>query len=112
MAEPENLAQKKCVACEGGIRPFTQKEAEEYLVQVQDWEIKDGEINKTFTFKNFDQTMVFVNGVADIAREQNHHPEMEVSYKVCKIRYTTHAIHGLSENDFICAAKIDELLKK
>ena len=112
MTENEKLAQKKCAPCEGGILPFTRKEAEEYLVQVKDWELKGEEITKTFTFKDFDQTMAFVNGVANIAREQNHHPEMEVGYKTCKVRYTTHAIHGLSENDFICAAKIEELLNK
>ena len=111
MAENENLAQKKCLPCEGGVRPFPPEEIRKHLSLVPGWELQKSEIVRAFSFKNFDQTMAFVNGVADIARREDHHPEMEVSYKICKVHYSTHAAEGLTENDFICAAKINELFK-
>ena len=76
------------------------------------WEEKEGGIVKTFTFKNYYETMAFVNAVAFISHQEDHHPDIEVGYKTCKVRYFTHSIKGLSENDFICAAKVDALLKK
>jgi 4a-hydroxytetrahydrobiopterin dehydratase len=84
---------------------------EGYLAQTPGWEKVEGkeEIAKTFTFKNYYETMAFVNAVAFIANREDHHPDMEVSYKQCRVRYSTHAIKGLSENDFICAAKVNAL---
>ncbi len=70
------------------------------------------EIRRLFTFKGFHQTMAFVNAVAWIAHRENHHPDLEVGYNRCLVRYRTHAIGGLSENDFICAAKVDRLLRE
>ncbi len=89
-------------------------EARDYLENLPGWEHnpeRGGEIGKIFSFKNYGETMAFVNAVAWIANREDHHPEMEVGFKTCKVRYSTHAIGGLSENDFICAAKIEGLLK-
>ncbi len=80
------------------------------LPRVSGWESTGKEIAKTFIFKDYFQTTAFVNAVAWIAHEEDHHPDIEFSYKKCRIRYSTHAIGGLSENDFICAAKINRLL--
>ncbi|HUO57286.1 MAG TPA: 4a-hydroxytetrahydrobiopterin dehydratase [bacterium] len=124
MTDPEpseNLAAKRCKPCEGGIPPMNEGEIRDFLSKLTGWKYvrpwkgssgqgRDGEIVKTFTFKNFRHTMAFVNAVANIADEEDHHPDMEVGYKTCKVRYSTHAIKGISENDFICAAKIEALL--
>ena len=75
------------------------------------WEYADGEISKVYRFKDYYQTMAFVNATAWVSHREDHHPDMEVGYNQCRMRYHTHAINGLSENDFICAAKIDALLK-
>lgn len=77
-----------------------------------EWQIDTGTnlLKRDFIFKNFHETMAFVNAMAWVAHQENHHPDFEVGYKHCLIQYTTHSIGGLSENDFICAAKIDQLL--
>src|SRR5580692_4991879 len=106
-----NLADQKCKPCEGATKPLNPVMVQGYLSQVAGWELVNGEIVKIFTFKNYYETMAFVNAVAWIAHQEDHHPEMEVGYKTCKVRYVTHAIKGLSDNDFICAAKIEQLLK-
>ena len=85
------------------------QEVTQLLVQVSGWEFKDGVITKTYEFKNYYQTMAFVNAVAWVSHREDHHPDMTVGYNKCKVDYSTHAIGGLSENDFICAAKIDAL---
>ena len=106
------LTDKKCRPCEGGVPPLTDKQAREYLSQLRPgWELLQGarEIRKDYKFKNFKETMGFVNLVAAIAEQEGHHPDMEVSWGRCGIRLATHAIRGLSENDFILAAKIDLL---
>lgn len=108
-----DLAQKKCQSCEGGIPPLTKPEAQELLAQVNDaWQMNDSatEIVRTFEFKGFYKTMAFVNAVAWIANKELHHPDLQVSYNRCVITFTTHAIEGLSENDFICARKVDQLM--
>jgi 4a-hydroxytetrahydrobiopterin dehydratase len=104
-----DLAQKKCKPCEGGVAPLTATEIAQLLRQLAGWELKDGVITKTYEFKNYYQTMAFVNAVAWIAHREDHHPDMTVGYSKCKVDYSTHAIGGLSENDFICAAKLDAL---
>ena len=71
---------------------------------------KNGEIVKTFNFKNYHETVAFVNAAAWIANREDHHPEIELSYKTCVVRYSTHSIGGISDNDFICAAKINSLV--
>lgn len=106
------LETKKCVPCEGGATPLSNEAAQTLLNDINNWSInkESKEISCKFSFKNYYQTMAFVNSVAWIAHQQDHHPDLEVSYSACLIRYSTHAIGGLSENDFICAAKINTLL--
>ncbi|HWP95029.1 MAG TPA: 4a-hydroxytetrahydrobiopterin dehydratase [Gammaproteobacteria bacterium] len=107
------LREKHCVPCEGGIKPFTRQQAEEYLKKLSDgWELAPDakSIRKTFRFKGFHKTMGFVNALAWIANTEGHHPDLEVGYGHCVVKFTTHAIDGLSENDFICAAKVDALV--
>lgn len=111
MSETGDLTQKKCKPCEGGTPPLAADGIKAYLLKLSGWELQNGEIVKTFPFKNYHETMAFVNAVAFISHREDHHPNMEVSYKNCKVRYSTHSIKGLSENDFICAAKVDALLK-
>jgi 4a-hydroxytetrahydrobiopterin dehydratase len=106
------LTEKHCKACEGGVKPLTRQEAEHLLKKLNGWELSPDnlEIECTFAFKNYYHTMAFVNALAYVSNIENHHPDLEVSYNRCLVRYTTHAIGGLSENDFICAAKADALI--
>ena len=106
------LTEKTCKPCEGGVKPLDSNESEAMLAQLNSWELLDDAkiIQQTFRFKDYYQTMAFVNAVAWVAHQEDHHPDMEVSYNRCQVNYSTHAIGGLSENDFICAAKIDALL--
>ncbi len=106
----KTLADKKCVACEGGVPPLKLKEVDEYMKELSaGWEMQDGHLVKEWKFKDFKETMRFVNSVADLAESEGHHPDFFVSYGKLKIELWTHAISGLSENDFILAAKIDAL---
>ncbi len=109
------LAEKHCTPCEGGVQPLTRDEAQGYIDKAApDW-VLNGDatlISKDFKFKGFNKTMGFVNAVAWIANSEGHHPDLEVGYGHCKVNFSTHAIGGLSENDFISAAKVDELLEK
>lgn len=104
-----DLAQGKCKPCEGGVSPLTAEEAGRLLKQVPDWTLGEGHISKIYTFKNYYQTMAFVNATAWISHREDHHPDITVGYNQCRVEYRTHAINGLSENDFICAAKLDAL---
>lgn len=107
-----NLAKKKCVPCEGGVKPYGEAEAHQMLKEVGDgWMLVDEArlLVKEFRFKDFKEAMVFANKVADIANEEDHHPDLAVGYGQVGVELTTHAIDGLSENDFILAAKIDEV---
>lgn len=106
------LTERKCTPCAGGTQPLERDKAEELLRQINDdWSIEDDgrTIRREFRFKNFYRTMSFVNAVAWIANREDHHPDLEVGYNRCLVRFSTHAIGGLSDNDFICAAKIDAL---
>lgn len=110
MSEP--LAERRCVPCEGGVAPLSRAAAEEVLQRLEDgWqlEVDAGSIHREFRFKDFFRAVSFVNAVAHIANIEDHHPDIEFGWGYCRIRFTTHAIRGLSENDFICAAKIDQL---
>ena len=104
-----DLAHSKCKPCEGGVAPLTPDEIARLLKQLQGWEYADGVIAKTYAFKNYYQTMAFVNAAAWISHREDHHPDIAVGYNQCRVSYVTHAIDGLSENDFICAAKLDAL---
>jgi 4a-hydroxytetrahydrobiopterin dehydratase len=106
------LEGRRCVPCEGGIPALDRKQAGALLSKLQPgWELSDDtrRIRKVFRFKGYYKTIAFVNAVAWIANREDHHPDLEVGYSSCVVHYTTHAIDGLSENDFICAAKIDAL---
>ncbi len=106
------LTEKKCVPCEGGAQPFTEAQIKEYLSQLKPgWEVLDNKkIKKQFKFKDFKEAIAFVNKVADLAEEEGHHPDIRIfGYKNVEIELSTHAISGLSENDFILAAKIESL---
>lgn len=105
-----DLTTKHCKPCEGGVAPLTQTEAEQFLKTLDGWALSGNELVKTYPFKNYHETMAFVNATAWISHRENHHPDLEVSYRQCRVRYSTHAIGGLSENDFICAAKVDALV--
>jgi 4a-hydroxytetrahydrobiopterin dehydratase len=105
------LATIRCLGCEGGIPPLSREEINKLLPEVEGWGLsEDGKyISRQFSFKGFYKTMAFVNAVAWIANQENHHPDMEIGYNHCLVKYTTHAVNGLTKNDFICAAKINYL---
>ncbi|MGD2056404.1 MAG: 4a-hydroxytetrahydrobiopterin dehydratase [Gammaproteobacteria bacterium] len=108
-----DLSTKHCKPCEGGVAPLNEEQSGELLASLHsDWNIDESgkEISRSFHFKNYYQTIAFVNALAWVAHAEDHHPDIEVGYNRCLVRYSTHAIGGLSENDFICAAKIDALL--
>ena len=110
-----DLLNKKCVSCEGGILPFDISEIHKYQKKVDGWSIKEDEkkvyfLEKNFLFKNFVNSQKFINKVGDISEKENHHPDIHFGWGYAKIQITTHAIEGLSENDFILAAKIDQIL--
>ena len=109
-----DLANKKCIPCEGGIPGFDISEIHKYLKMVDGWEVKADEdkiyyLIKEFKFKNFIESQNFINEVGKIAEKEGHHPDILFGWGYAKINITTHAIKGLSENDFILAAKIDEI---
>ncbi len=106
-----NFKDQKCVACEGGVAPLTRDEAERYMLELSGWELsKNGkQISKELVFKNFDKAMDFVNMVADRAEQEGHHPDIHIWYNKVLLELSTHAIKGLSTNDFILAAKIDTI---
>ncbi|MBI4613414.1 MAG: 4a-hydroxytetrahydrobiopterin dehydratase [Planctomycetes bacterium] len=106
------LLEKRCAPCEGGVPPLSPTDARRMLPQIPGWELReDGkELRRTLAFKNYHEVMAFVNAVAWIAYRENHHPDLEVGFRKVLVRYSTHAIQGLSENDFICAAKVNQLL--
>jgi len=109
-----DLIDRHCTPIASGSPAITSTQAKDLLEQLhEDWQIdkQNKLLKRDFLFKNFHETMAFVNAMAWVAHQEDHHPDFEVGYKHCLIQYTTHAIDGLSENDFICAAKIDRLLK-
>ena len=120
MPAPKNscmndLLNKKCVPCEGGVLPFDISEIHKYQKKVDGWNILKDEkkiffLNKKFEFKNFLDSQNFVNKVGQISENEGHHPDISFGWGYADIKITTHAIEGLSENDFILAAKIDQLI--
>lgn len=105
------LSAGKCKPCEGGVDPLTREEVEALLEHLDGWTFESGAITKTYSFKNHYQTLAFVNAAAWISHREDHHPDMTVGYNTCRVAYVTHAINGLSQNDFICAAKLDKLFE-
>ena len=110
-ADAASLAQRSCKPCEGGVPPMGVSEIESQLAAMDGWNYRDGHLVRVYRFKNYYRTLGFVNAVGWIAHEEDHHPELVVNYNTCEVRYQTHAINGISENDFICAAKVDRLLE-
>jgi len=106
------LSERHCIPCEGGVKPLSRNAVEEVMQRLdENWQLAldATSLQREFRFKDFFRTMSFVNAVAHVANIEDHHPDLEVGYNYCRVRYTTHAIGGLSENDLICAAKIDLL---
>ena len=106
-----DLAKRRCKPCEGGVAPYTPGQAQEMLAQLKGWILEDGRLVKLYPFRNYHETMAFVNALAWISHREDHHPDLQVGYTKCRVEYSTHAIVGLSENDFICAAKADALFQ-
>ena len=110
----DNLANKKCVPCEGNIPPFNSDEIHKYLKKVDGWDVKKNDTEnfyliKEFKFKNFIESQNFVNKVGEIAENEGHHPDISYGWGYAKIKIYTHAIQGLAESDFILAAKVDKI---
>ena len=107
-----DLTQKHCESCEGIGSALNAEQIHNLLPQLnKKWQVNADhkEIKRSYSFANFYETMAFVNAVAWIANRENHHPDLEIGYNYCHIRFMTHAVKGLSQNDFICAAKVDAL---
>jgi 4a-hydroxytetrahydrobiopterin dehydratase len=104
-----DLRTKRCVPCEGGVPPLTEEEQRALLPQVPGWKVIDGKLVKSFVFDTFPAAIDFVRRMADLAEEEGHHPDFCVHYRKVEVSLWTHAIGGLSENDFVLAAKIDPL---
>lgn len=111
MEDGQNLAQKKCVPCEGGMLPLSREDSAKLLPQVPGWSLSsDGlKLERMFTFKNFVEAMDFANKITPIAEAEGHHPDLAIGWGKVAVVLTTHAIGGLSENDYILAAKINEI---
>ena len=106
----ENLTQKKCQPCEGIGQPLTKEQADGYLKNTPKWQIQDGAIHREFIMKDFLAAVSLINKIAKVAQEDNHHPDIHLTgYRKLRVELSTHAVKGLTENDFILAAKINEL---
>lgn len=112
MKSISDLSKKHCISYSGGTKPLTKEEYEKYLSQIKGWNVINEKIlEKKFEFKDFKEALSFLNNVGKIAEEENHHPDMQLfGYNKVKISLSTHTIHGLSENDFIISAKIDNIV--
>lgn len=105
-----DLTSQKCVPCEGGVDPLTREEAETLMKDVPSWQLSEDteEISRVFTFKNWKQAIEFTNVISEIAESEGHHPDIDLKWGHVGVSLSTHAIKGLSVNDFILAAKIDK----
>ena len=105
-----DLAQEKCVACTGATEKMSPEEAGRMLDETPGWELKDDKIERTLKFANFVDAMRSANRIAQLAEEENHHPDLHISYGKMRIELSTHKVDGLSRNDFIMAARINKLV--
>lgn len=108
-----DLKIKHCEACEGIGSTLNQEQIKHLMPQLDNsWKVSEDnkQIKRSCTFNNFYETMAFINAIAWVANQENHHPDLEAGYNYCHVRLTTHALNGLTQNDFIIAAKIDALL--
>lgn len=109
-----DLKEKHCESCEGIGEALNQEQIQNLMPQLHDgWSVIDNhrKITRHFEFNNFYETMAFVNAIAWIANTENHHPDIQCGYNYCEVVFMTHALSGLTHNDFICAAKIDDLIR-
>jgi len=105
-----DLADRKCVPCRGGVPPLTRQEMEPLLARVSEWQAEaDKKLVKEFRFKNFAEALDFVNRIGAVAEEEGHHPDLYLAWGLVRVYIWTHKIDGLTESDFILAAKIDRL---
>jgi 4a-hydroxytetrahydrobiopterin dehydratase len=107
-----DLHERKCAPCEGGVEPMSLAAAAALRGELHpDWQLgADAKsLQRSLKFKDFYRTMSFVNALAHVANVEDHHPDLEIGYNYCRVTFTTHSIGGLSQNDFICAAKLDRL---
>ncbi|GAB4122457.1 MAG: 4a-hydroxytetrahydrobiopterin dehydratase [Sideroxydans sp.] len=111
MTRVRELTHQHCKPCAAGTPALTGDESRALLEQLEGWALHEQKLSKTFQFKNYYQTIAFVNAVAWMTHHEDHHPDLAVGYNTCRVEYSTHAVGGLSENDFICAAKVDALFK-
>ena len=104
------LLEKKCQHLENGL---SEEEIRQYLAVIDGWTLNEGKIVKTFSFKNYYETLAFINAIAYVIHAEDHHPELVTTYNRCVVKFDTHSVNGgkggLSENDFICAAKVDAI---
>ena len=106
----QDLASRRCVPCKEGTRPLTEREYAPLLEQLDGWQVVEGHhVSKTYKFKNFKEALAFVNRVGDVAEGEGHHPDITFTWGRARIDIWTHSVGGLSESDFVLAAKIDEL---
>ena len=105
-----DLADRKCKTPKKTDLPVAPELASKMITKLPGWKMDPKSLTRTYSFENYYQTMAFVNAVAWIAHQEDHHPDLTVGYNKCDIRYSTHAVGGLSENDFICAAKVNRLI--
>ncbi len=104
-----DLTRKKCRPCEGGVAPMGREESERLLKHLSGWAAHGNRIRREFVFENFVRAMAFVNRIAELAETEGHHPDIRIHWNRVLLELWTHAIGGLSENDFILAAKVDAL---
>jgi 4a-hydroxytetrahydrobiopterin dehydratase len=107
-----DLLSRRCSACTPSTPKVSAEQADRLITELPGFarDADAARLSKAFQFKNYYETMAFVNAVAFIAHREDHHPDLEVGYKTCKVTYSTHDVGGLSENDFICAAKVNALV--
>lgn len=103
------LQQEKCEKITEGTKPFLKSDAEKKMAEIPGWQLKDKAIERQYKFEDFREAMEFVNDIAEVANHEDHHPDIHISYNKVTIELSTHKIGGISENDFIMAAKINEL---
>jgi len=103
------LAERHCRPLPPGTPALGQAQVDALLAQLPGWALENGAITKTWSFADYYETLAFVNAVAWVSHREDHHPELSVSYNRCRVEYSTHSVGGLSENDFICAAKLEAL---
>ena len=103
------LYEKKCIPCESGDTPLSEDDVKKNLEQIPNWKLNGKKIEREFVFKDFKEAMKFVNNIADLAEDEGHHPDIHIHWNKVMLELWTHSMNGLSENDFIVAAKINNL---